>query len=332
MHTAVHEILGRCGTSNPVLPPTELYNEGWLLRLVLDWLDRQREIEHPLSFMPGARWYSEALLPSRFLPRTRGDRLAESFTHADGLIGHFDVDSGQRGDARLRADVQQFIVTEAKLGSKLSRGTKNAPDFDQAARNVACIAHMLSVIGVAPLKVRRLGFFVVAPLAQIESGVFGDLVTKQSIEHKVRTRLEPFAGAHEAWFDQWFLPTLRHIELGAMSWEAVLDGLPDEQEVDGIRAFYAECLRFNPLRIGRRAVEPTGSDAYAAALEQDRVPPVFAGTQPRGAPVGRAAREALPQPRLRQPRRRRATPVRGGPGLRTRHRTHPQHLRLALDY
>lgn len=156
---------------NPVLPPTELYNEGWLLRLVLDWLDRQREIEHPLSFMPGARWYSEALLPSRFLPRTRGDRLAESFTHADGLIGHFDVDSGQRGDARLRADVQQFIVTEAKLGSKLSRGTKNAPDFDQAARNVACIAHMLSVIGVAPLKVRRLGFFVVAPLAQIESGV-----------------------------------------------------------------------------------------------------------------------------------------------------------------
>ena len=54
MHTAVNEILSRCGTETSVLPPTALYNEGWLLRLVLDWLDRHRELEHPLSFMPGS--------------------------------------------------------------------------------------------------------------------------------------------------------------------------------------------------------------------------------------------------------------------------------------
>ena len=181
MFTAVNEILGRCGTDNPVLPPTELYNEGWLLRLVLDWLDRHREVEHPLSFMPGARWYSEALLPSRFLPRTRGDKLAESFTHADGLIGHFDVDSGQRGDARLRPGVQQFIVTEAKLGSTLSRGTTNAPDFDQAARNVACIAHMLAATAVTPMQVQRLGFYVLAPRKQIESAACpGQISTMRS--------------------------------------------------------------------------------------------------------------------------------------------------------
>jgi hypothetical protein len=34
MHTAISEILGRYGTNSSVLPSTQLYNEGWLLRLV----------------------------------------------------------------------------------------------------------------------------------------------------------------------------------------------------------------------------------------------------------------------------------------------------------
>jgi hypothetical protein len=75
------------------LPPTQLYI-GWLLRLVLDGLDRHRGIEHPLSFIPGARWYSEALLPSRSMPRSRGDKLAESFTHGKARGG--DTDSATR--------------------------------------------------------------------------------------------------------------------------------------------------------------------------------------------------------------------------------------------
>ena len=105
MLTAIHELLSRCGTARSVLPPTELYNEGWMLRLVLDWFDRNRQAEqHELGFEPGATWYSEALLPSRFLPLVRGDSLAESFTHADGVIGHFRVQSGDRGDAALIAE------------------------------------------------------------------------------------------------------------------------------------------------------------------------------------------------------------------------------------
>jgi hypothetical protein len=172
MHSAVSEILSRCGTETSVLPPTQLYNEGWLLRLVLDWLDRHREFEHPLSFMPGARWYSEALLPSRFMPRTRGDKLAETFTHADGLVGHFDIASGTRGDARVRRGAEQLVVIEAKLGSGLSSGTKNALNYDQAARNVACIAHMLAAADVPPTSLERLGFYVLPSSAALHATNF----------------------------------------------------------------------------------------------------------------------------------------------------------------
>lgn len=164
----VAELLARCGSSASVLPPTELYNEGWLLRLVLDWFDRNRTLSHQLSFLPGARWYSEALLPSRFLPQRRSDERAESFTHADGVVGHFSIAPGERGEARLLPQPRQFVVAEAKLGSALSAGTKHAPEYDQAARNVACMAHMLE--GVDLTTIEHLGFYVIAPDHQIRAG------------------------------------------------------------------------------------------------------------------------------------------------------------------
>lgn len=111
----ITELLGRCGSKSSILPPTELYNEGWMLRLILDWFDRNRDLPHALSFLPKARWYSEALLPSRFLPRQRGDDRAESFTHADGVLGHFTIAPGERGEAKLTPETRQFMVIEAKL-------------------------------------------------------------------------------------------------------------------------------------------------------------------------------------------------------------------------
>ena len=253
MLDAVSRILGRCDSEETVLPPTELFNEGWMLRLVLDWLDRNRKVLHPLALTPDAGWYSEALLPSRFLPESRGDPKGESFTHADGVIGHFDVASGDRGDVQLLSGARQFVVVEAKLGSALSARTKHAPTYDQAARNVACMAYVLGSAGIEARAVDRLAFYVVAPETQVKSGLFADLVTKPSVERKVRERGSAYGGKHDGWFKDTFLPTLSHIELGTLSWEDVLDSLPRTAETQLLSDFYAQCLRFNPLRAGRAA-------------------------------------------------------------------------------
>jgi hypothetical protein len=139
----VADLLLSCGGPSSVMPPTELFNEGWMLRLALDWLAKSGTQGHALTLERGARWYSEALLRSQFLPRFRGDDLAESWTHAYGVVGHFRVGEHEGGAAILEADASQFVVIEAKMRSPLSSGTKYAPDFDQAARNVACIAEVL---------------------------------------------------------------------------------------------------------------------------------------------------------------------------------------------
>ncbi len=57
------EIFDSIHTQSPKLPPTMLYNEGWLLRLVLHWFDKNRNNDYELSFLENATWYSEAPKP-----------------------------------------------------------------------------------------------------------------------------------------------------------------------------------------------------------------------------------------------------------------------------
>src|SRR4051794_25758614 len=70
----IRAMLEACEAGRPTMPPTVLFNENWLLRIVLDWLSEHGEDRTALSPYPKARWFSEAWLPSAFLARYRGDR------------------------------------------------------------------------------------------------------------------------------------------------------------------------------------------------------------------------------------------------------------------
>ena len=77
---------------HPSFPPTLLYNEGCLLRLVLDWTARNR---------------------------TAGSR-----THADGVCGQIAVGRSGLTDLQLAPQATQRVVLEAKLVSE----PRHAPD------------------------------------------------------------------------------------------------------------------------------------------------------------------------------------------------------------
>ena len=62
-----------------------------------------------ISFDAGAKWFSEALLPSQFFARTRDDTLAEGWTHADGVIGHVAIGNAALADTKLSGEAKQFL-------------------------------------------------------------------------------------------------------------------------------------------------------------------------------------------------------------------------------
>ena len=243
----IKAMLEACAVGDPPFPPNVLFNEGWLLRIILDWFERHGGDRYPLSPSAGARWFSEAWLPSAFLPRFRGDRLAESRTHADAVIGHFTIgDPGTAGLALL-PDARQFAVIEGKLYNRLSAGVKNAPYYDQAARSVACMAEALRRAERDPVLMDDLTYLIVGPRARIDDGAFVWDTSTDAISRKVRRRVEDYAGERDAWFRDWFEPTLRRIDVRSLAWEDLIEAVSFHSPEDGqvIDAFYGECLRFN---------------------------------------------------------------------------------------
>ena len=241
------DILATTIGDTPQLRPTIIFNEGWMLRLSLDTLSRLSPIEHPLPFLPGASWFSEALLPTAFHHRTQAARLGESPTHADGAVG--DIKVGRSGNAylELAEGATQFCVIEAKMFSPLSSGVKNAPSFNQAARNVACMAEVLRRAGRSVDQIVSVGFFVLAPGEAIESGIFDPQMTREHIQATVHERVRGYGGSLDAWFDAWFMPLLKRIDLQCISWEDLLSAIDsrDNSAASELRGFYQNCLKYN---------------------------------------------------------------------------------------
>ena len=168
MTSILTELLTAYDPESPNFRPTEIYNESWLVKLVIAQGSSIPTEDHPLSFLPGGSWYSEALLPTVFKAQIQGDPLAESRTNADIVIGHFRIGHKAKADFELLENTKQFTVVEAKVGAPLSKGTANAPYFDQAARSVACMAECLARADLAPAALERLDFIVLAPEESIQ--------------------------------------------------------------------------------------------------------------------------------------------------------------------
>jgi len=244
----LHALLDGCGGDSSPLTPTLLYNEGWLLRLVLDWLARNEAAGHPLAFPPRARWYSEALLPTPFAARKRRDHLAEARTHADGVIGHFIIGITGKGDLSLAPDGTWLVVLEAKLGSPLSTGTVHAHHYDQAARSVACMAEVLRRAGRPPVSMSHLAFYVIAPASRVSSRLLAALAPN-SIRGRIEERVSEYGGDKDEWLEQWLIPTVGRVQVEVLSWEDTLAAIAqrDPESGQALAGFYESCLRHSGM-------------------------------------------------------------------------------------
>ena len=153
---AVEAMAKCCDTDTPVLARSEVYNETWMLRLMLariydfsgDFkIDKQKK--KALDMIRNAvkkHWISEGGLEPAF--------TKEGTTWADAILGdvelgEYDDSDGDKRKVRLIKPSSGgkyepcVVVIEAKMGSSLSKSVTNSSDYDQAARNIACLAKLL---------------------------------------------------------------------------------------------------------------------------------------------------------------------------------------------
>lgn len=257
------KILKTCeDASTSHFPATEVFNEGWMLRLVLDAVQTLKIGNQPLGFLNGSRWFSEARLVSPFKPGYRGDPLGEGLTNADAVVGHFQITSTTRAGIDLKPDARQFVVVEAKMFSNLSSGTKYAREYNQAARNIACMAYAIEKSKIPLEQFESVGFVLVAPeLAQrckqdtnLETCLTADsirlAVGRRIAAYEAKARTE--AAALREWERDYFLPLVTRLEtdlsLKVLSWEELIKQIRavDQPCGDELDKFYQECKQYSP--------------------------------------------------------------------------------------
>lgn len=185
----------------------------------------------------------EGLLSSPFLARNRQDSLAEGYTHADMALGDFRVDSANRGDITIEGVSGVFGVIEAKMGSQLSAGTKNAVEYDQASRNLACIAfNTLSTE-------HRIFFGVVAPRKKIEENGMDVQVSVSRMVEKIARRFDMYDVDSEVHaLKERVLDRAQRCACFVISYESWIDALANHNAHADLEDFKNQCYRFN--RIG----------------------------------------------------------------------------------
>ena len=237
------------------ITPTLVYNEGWMLRLVLNWLSENRHFEHEISFSEGARWFSEASLPTIFKAKNQKDKLAENYTHADGVYGSIQPYDG-KDYIKLEKNCNQFVVVEAKMFSSYSPGVIHAPSYNQAARIVACMCEVLKLQGFNVNGFSKLAFFTFLPESQIKDRPsFLKYTCKKNIKEKVENRIKQYSDAGRTeeyeekakWYEEFCCPFIDNIQIELISWESILNfvSLHDEETYKKLMVFYDKCKKYN---------------------------------------------------------------------------------------
>ena len=255
------KLLKNCDEEYTNLAPTIFLNEGWMIRFLVGASIGDGLCLNGLDFDQMTHWYSEGLLASPFLPRIRGDQLAEGYTHADIVLGDIHVDVDPKADGAVtpkppKGKIGYLGIIEAKMKSRLSPGTTHAPDYDQASRNLGCLA--FNTLGME----HKIFLCIAAPEITLDKHKIREIARKEEMLEKIGKRFEMYGRAIS---EPHITPTLKTayeeiyekrdavleraasatcIVISYEDWLKQLKGVAFDWAED-IQRFYSQCLEYN---------------------------------------------------------------------------------------
>jgi hypothetical protein len=217
----------------PNLNPTEIYNEGWMTRLLVYISMKQKiKLSDYLDFSQVRNWTSEGLISSPFI---HAENNKEGYTHADMVLGDFQVNYKTKGQIEVFDKAKLFGIIEAKMGSNLSQGTSYAKEYNQASRNLACISYNSH-------NSCKTFFGVVAPETMIEKHGIENQIQKEFMIRQVESRYE----LSKLSVDNDLINRAQKCKTFVVSyeyWISLLNG----KDKSSVNDFYKNCIIWNRL-------------------------------------------------------------------------------------
>ena len=219
----------------PNVNPTVIFNEGWMIRLLVYQSIKEKLIINDfINFGKIKNWSSEGLISSPFI---KVEKNKERHTHADMALGDFSIDYKSSGEIHVSKSATTFGIIEAKMGSNLSKGTTNAPNYNQASRNLACIAN--NVVS----KTCKTFFALVAPNKKIKQYKFEVQTEKSLIIKQIKLRFE----RSDLHIDNDLIERAKQCFIKVFSYEDWINMLSKDSR-PFIETFYFNCLKWNRIK------------------------------------------------------------------------------------
>jgi hypothetical protein len=230
------------------LLPTELYNESWMLRLILHWFNKdenrgKRFKDIPISMNCTSSWFSEGRLGTVFPD--------EKYTRADGTYGDIIIGDNGYSDVKLVTGCSQFVITEAKMFSTFSHKITKYSNYNQAARNIVCMCH---IVEKSKQEIDDIAFYTLLPQSQIDGELtFKDFTNEVHIKKTVTERIEKYKNDNQnyenllKWYKNVFIPFFTEIKIELISWEKIIEVIFSNDLDYGkmLKDYYNKCIIYN---------------------------------------------------------------------------------------
>ena len=229
--------------------PSEVYNEGWMLRLILKWFSDKRKSGYPLSFNKDAVWFSEGMLEAISV------KSKSKYVKPDAIIGNICI--GKHGvlnnkncakanayfDIRPQFNCSQFIAIEAKMNSSLNKNTVNGIKINQVTKYVIGMSYVLHQSKVKAGNIDDLAFYLLFP-AENKKGEFEKSINRDNIKDNVKLLVESSHNDYiNEWYENGFIPFMDHLKTGLITWEEILKFICefDHDAYEILNTFYTKC-------------------------------------------------------------------------------------------
>jgi hypothetical protein len=217
--------------------PTIIYNEGWMIRLLViqSMIEKLKIKGIDFGKLAAKNWSSEALITSPFV-ETKENR--EGYTHADIILGDFNVNYNERGEVKLDEFPEILGIIEAKMGSNLSQGTTNAKNYNQASRNICCLSYLTKNKPDC-----KIFFVIAAPQKTIENYNIKDQIKIKKIKDQIEDR---FKHSNEEYLSE-IRKQVEECKILIISYEDWIKEIKDNEIKTRLEDFYNSCLLHNKI-------------------------------------------------------------------------------------
>jgi hypothetical protein len=222
--------------------PTIIYNEGWIIRLLVEESIRAKIKVKNIDFSKMKNWTSEAKISSPFEgAELKSINKNETKTQTDIILGDFpNPKFGETGGSEVKAEKNAEIlgIIEAKMGSSLSQGIKKAEKYNQASRSISCLAHATKESPKC-----EIFFAVVAPHIQIEKSKFKEQIN--NVEEEIKGRFISTKGI--VGYTDDMREKVKNCKKLIISYEEWISKIEDNDVKKAVVGFYEKCIKYNKI-------------------------------------------------------------------------------------